>query len=157
MRHPGNDLSVIDEMLIFSPDTVRDLAIDGYFYAHFLLELADDRLLGGFTRINAAPGYTIVFNPFTRYLAVPFTEEEQYLAVDKIVTLRDGQVDEVGSPAELAKTEGIYSQLLTLQMGNTEKAKKARDYIMTLPGRLAKLAERISPRSSEYRFNWIIP
>lgn len=34
--------------------------------------------------------------------------------VDTIVTLRDGHVDEVGSPAELAQTDGIYSELLRL-------------------------------------------
>ena len=45
--------------------------------------------------------------------------------VDRIVTLKDGRIDEVGSPLELAKTNGIYAQLLELQMGNTEKAKKA--------------------------------
>lgn len=45
--------------------------------------------------------------------------------VDTIVTIKSGSVDEVGSPAKLAKTGGIYSKLLDLQMGNTEKAKKA--------------------------------
>ena len=45
--------------------------------------------------------------------------------VDRIVTLKDGRVDEVGTPDELAMTDGIYSQLLNLQSGNTEKAKKA--------------------------------
>ncbi|MCA0228744.1 ABC transporter ATP-binding protein/permease [Patescibacteria group bacterium] len=44
--------------------------------------------------------------------------------VDTIVTLKDGRVDETGSPAQLAKTGGIYSQLLDLQMGATEAAKK---------------------------------
>lgn len=44
--------------------------------------------------------------------------------VDTIVTLRGGRVDEVGSPAKLAKTDGIYAQLLDLQMGATETAKK---------------------------------
>lgn len=44
--------------------------------------------------------------------------------VDKIVTLKDGRVDEIGAPAELAKTGGIYAQLLELQMGTTERAKK---------------------------------
>jgi ATP-binding cassette subfamily B protein len=43
--------------------------------------------------------------------------------VDKIVTIKNGTVDEVGSPAELAHTNGIYSQLLQLQMGTTEAAK----------------------------------
>ncbi len=45
--------------------------------------------------------------------------------VDKIVTLRGGTVDEVGSPHELAKTGGIYAELLELQVGDQAKAKKA--------------------------------
>lgn len=45
--------------------------------------------------------------------------------VDTIVTLKDGRIDEVGSPVELATTGGIYAQLLDLQTGNAEKAKKA--------------------------------
>ncbi len=49
--------------------------------------------------------------------------------VDRIVTLKNGQVDEIGSPKELSKTQGIYAQLLELQMGTTEQAKaKLRDY-----------------------------
>lgn len=44
--------------------------------------------------------------------------------VDTIVTLKGGHVDEIGSPSELAKTNGIYAQLLDLQMGTTERAKK---------------------------------
>lgn len=44
--------------------------------------------------------------------------------VDTIVTLKGGRIDEVGSPLELSKTDGIYAQLLILQMGTTEKAKK---------------------------------
>lgn len=35
--------------------------------------------------------------------------------VDRIVTLRDGHIDEVGSPEELAQTNGIYAQLLAHQ------------------------------------------
>lgn len=45
-------------------------------------------------------------------------------SVDTIVTLRDGRVDEIGSPAALAATDGIYAQLLELQLGASEKAKK---------------------------------
>lgn len=45
-------------------------------------------------------------------------------SVDTIVTLKNGAVHEVGSPQELATTGGIYSQLLELQMGATEAAKK---------------------------------
>ncbi|MBL8159377.1 ABC transporter ATP-binding protein [Candidatus Saccharibacteria bacterium] len=44
--------------------------------------------------------------------------------VDKIVTIKKGTVDEIGTPAELAGTGGIYGQLLELQMGTSEKAKK---------------------------------
>ncbi|MEZ5087984.1 MAG: ABC transporter ATP-binding protein [Tessaracoccus sp.] len=45
--------------------------------------------------------------------------------VDRIVTLRDGRIDEVGSPAELATTGGIYAELLALQ-GSVRKADKAK-------------------------------
>jgi len=44
--------------------------------------------------------------------------------VDEIVTIRGGAVDEIGTPAKLAKTGGIYAQLLDLQLGVTEAAKK---------------------------------
>lgn len=44
--------------------------------------------------------------------------------VDRIVTIKNGRVDEIGTPAELAETDGIYGQLLELQMGTTESAKK---------------------------------
>lgn len=44
--------------------------------------------------------------------------------VDQIITLRGGKIDEVGSPAELAKSGGIYDQLLKLQHGRTEATKK---------------------------------
>ncbi len=45
-------------------------------------------------------------------------------SVDTIVTLKDGKVDEIGTPAELAQTEGIYAQLLELQ--TPTKANKAK-------------------------------
>ena len=35
--------------------------------------------------------------------------------VDRIVTLKEGHVDEIGTPAELAKTGGVYGELLALQ------------------------------------------
>lgn len=45
--------------------------------------------------------------------------------VDQIVTLRSGTIDEIGSPAKLAKSGGIYAQLLDLQRGKkTETSKK---------------------------------
>jgi len=44
--------------------------------------------------------------------------------VDKIITLKNGQVDEVGTPAELSKTDGIYAQLLKLQNRTDEATKK---------------------------------
>jgi len=40
--------------------------------------------------------------------------------VDTIVTLQNGKADEVGSPHELAKTKGIYAELLKLQQGHTK-------------------------------------
>jgi ATP-binding cassette subfamily B protein len=45
-------------------------------------------------------------------------------SVDRIVTLKNGHVDEIGSPLELAHSGGIYAQLLDLQMGATDTAKK---------------------------------
>lgn len=45
--------------------------------------------------------------------------------VDQIITLKGGTVDEIGSPARLAKSGGIYAQLLQLQRGHkTESVKK---------------------------------
>ncbi|MBH1980795.1 ATP-binding cassette domain-containing protein, partial [Candidatus Saccharibacteria bacterium] len=44
--------------------------------------------------------------------------------VDTIVTLKHGHVDEVGAPATLANTDGIYAQLLELQLATTEKARE---------------------------------
>jgi ATP-binding cassette subfamily B protein len=44
--------------------------------------------------------------------------------VDQIITLRQGRVDEVGTPSKLAKSGGIYAQLLELQHGKTEQGKK---------------------------------
>lgn len=44
--------------------------------------------------------------------------------VDTIVTLKNGRVDEIGSPAELAKTDGIYGQLLKLQDQDTARTKE---------------------------------
>lgn len=44
--------------------------------------------------------------------------------VDQIITLRGGQVDEIGSPAALAESGGIYAQLLKLQEHRTEATKK---------------------------------
>jgi ATP-binding cassette subfamily B protein len=44
--------------------------------------------------------------------------------VDQIITLQGGQVSEVGSPEDLAKSGGIYDQLLKLQLGHTAANKK---------------------------------
>jgi ATP-binding cassette subfamily B protein len=42
--------------------------------------------------------------------------------VDRIITLRDGVIDEIGSPAQLAASGGIYAQLLDLQSsGDTRR------------------------------------
>ncbi|MCE1177534.1 MAG: ABC transporter ATP-binding protein/permease [Micrococcales bacterium] len=53
-------------------------------------------------------------------------------SVDTIVTLRDGQVDEIGSPADLATTGGIYSELLALQASASKQdRKRLRDFDIT--------------------------
>lgn len=39
--------------------------------------------------------------------------------------------------------------------GLSGAAEKGRDYIMTLPGRLSRLAERMKPQPPEYKFTWI--
>ncbi len=44
--------------------------------------------------------------------------------VDRIITLRDGRIDEVGSPADLAVTDGIYAELLALQESGTKRDKR---------------------------------
>lgn len=44
--------------------------------------------------------------------------------VDRIITLRGGRVDEVGTPAQLAKSGGIYQQLLELQSTGLATAKE---------------------------------
>lgn len=46
-------------------------------------------------------------------------------SVDRIVTLRDGRVDEIGPPAELAESGGIYAELLALQ-ASAKKADRRR-------------------------------
>lgn len=45
-------------------------------------------------------------------------------AVDTIVTLQEGRVDEMGAPHELAASGGIYAQLLALQQTHTAASKK---------------------------------
>lgn len=49
--------------------------------------------------------------------------------VDRIVTLRDGHVDEIGTPAELAVSGGIYAELLALQNSSDDVAmRRLRDH-----------------------------
>lgn len=45
--------------------------------------------------------------------------------VDQIVTIQDGHVSEIGTPAELEKSGGVYAQLLKLQ-GSTSEATKRK-------------------------------
>ncbi|WP_420175427.1 ABC transporter ATP-binding protein [Luteococcus sp. OSA5] len=52
-------------------------------------------------------------------------------SVDRIVTLRDGKVDEIGTPEELAQTGGIYAELLALQSGSKRDRKKLKDFDIT--------------------------
>ncbi len=51
--------------------------------------------------------------------------------VDTIITLSGGKINEVGTPANLAKSGGIYAQLLDLQLGKTDSdEKKLQKYEM---------------------------
>jgi len=45
-------------------------------------------------------------------------------AVDRIITLRDGRVDEIGTPEHLATTGGIYAELLALQASATKRDRR---------------------------------
>lgn len=45
-------------------------------------------------------------------------------SVDRIVTLREGHVDEIGTPDELATTGGIYAELLALQASSSKADRK---------------------------------
>ncbi|MCU0667652.1 MAG: ATP-binding cassette domain-containing protein, partial [Patescibacteria group bacterium] len=44
--------------------------------------------------------------------------------VDKIITLKNGRVDEYGTPADLALTGGIYSKLLAISSKQNDRTKK---------------------------------
>jgi ATP-binding cassette subfamily B protein len=44
--------------------------------------------------------------------------------VDTIITLKGGKIDEAGSPAVLAKSGGIYAQLLAVSQDQSSSAKK---------------------------------
>jgi ATP-binding cassette subfamily B protein len=46
--------------------------------------------------------------------------------VDTIVTLRNGQIDESGPPTTLARSGGIYAQLLELQQRSADKTKEQK-------------------------------
>jgi ATP-binding cassette subfamily B protein len=49
--------------------------------------------------------------------------------VDKIITLKKGKVDEIGTPEDLATTGGIYAQLLGLQnKSDSTTKKKLKEY-----------------------------
>lgn len=45
-------------------------------------------------------------------------------SVDRIITLREGRIDEIGTPAELANTGGIYAELLALQAAPGKAGRK---------------------------------
>lgn len=44
--------------------------------------------------------------------------------VDRIITLKGGKIDEIGAPEDLAKTNGLYAQLLELQQSANRSAKE---------------------------------
>lgn len=75
--------------------------------SEFLVQEALERLMKGKTTIIIAHRLSTIAN------------------VDQIVTLRDGNVGEIGTPEELTKSGGIYSRLLEVQTAtSTEERKK---------------------------------
>ncbi|NTW39820.1 MAG: ABC transporter ATP-binding protein, partial [Cellulomonadaceae bacterium] len=62
-------------------------------------------------------------------------------SVDRIITLKDGQVDEIGTPDELAASGGLYAELLTLQGSSAKRDRR----------RLQQLDIRASRRGSGLR------
>jgi ATP-binding cassette subfamily B protein len=74
--------------------------------AERLVQQALDRLMKGRTTLIIAHRLSTIAN------------------VDKIFTIKNGHVDEIGTPEALAKSGGIYAQLLELQIGTSETAKK---------------------------------
>ncbi len=49
--------------------------------------------------------------------------------VDRIVTLKNGRIDEIGTPAQLASSGGIYAELLALQNSSSKAdRKRLRDF-----------------------------
>ena len=64
--------------------------------------------------------------------------------VDRIITLRDGSIDEIGSPAELATSGGIYGQLLALQSSGDSRRLAKFDITggLRLPGAHQGLAAK---------------
>lgn len=71
-----------------------------------MVQVALDRLMKGRTTIIIAHRLSTIQN------------------VDQIITLRNGRVNEVGSPAVLSRSGGIYSQLLAMQQGDDAKAEQ---------------------------------
>lgn len=50
-------------------------------------------------------------------------------SVDKVITIKNGKVNEVGSPAQLAKSDGIYAELLSMQeIQNDSSEKKLKKF-----------------------------
>lgn len=45
-------------------------------------------------------------------------------SVNRIITLKDGKIDEIGSPDDLAQTDGLYARLLKLQQSANRSAKE---------------------------------
>lgn len=73
--------------------------------AERLVQQALDRLMKGRTTLIIAHRLSTIAN------------------VNKIITIKNGHVDEMGTPDELARSGGIYAQLLELQTGTSETAK----------------------------------
>jgi len=70
-----------------------------------------------------------------------------------------------------AQRIGVYTSLDYIEIMNklikywdianlsalTDEGEKARDYVMSLPGRLTRIADRLTYDNSQYRFSWVKP
>lgn len=76
--------------------------------SEILVQQALDKLMKGRTTIIIAHRLSTIQN------------------VDTIITLKNGKIDEIGSPQKLAKSKGIYAELLKLQNRNKDESAKKK-------------------------------
>lgn len=101
------------------------------YFAHLLTlpqRYYDDELTGTIVnRLNRSITETTQFlQSFSKGRTTPIIAHRlsTISSVDTIVTLRDGRVDEIGTPEHLAGTGGIYAELSSLQASPSKRDRK---------------------------------